>query len=307
MKESLYRKFASAWLVCFDGDGSGAGGSGDGGAGDGSAGDGGAGAGDGGAGDGRVGDGGTGAGGAGAGDGGAKKTFTQEEVNELLAKNKRTLQAKLSAAEKAHQQLLENKHLTEDERTRLETSLEELRSASRTKEQQLIHEKKQLEERLSNQLKEAQEKVTKTWQMYENSTIERALVDAAIANEAYNPDQVATLLRRSAKLVEKKDEQGKSLGSYEVMVELADQHAETGEPLITTRTPDAAVKRMKELKQNLNLFKSGVVSGLGSHSATGGVTPGKNGRLSREQIANLSQDQYNRIRKENPALLGFSK
>jgi hypothetical protein len=305
MKLDLYRKFASAWLVCFDGDGSGAGGAGDGGAADNGAGAGAAG--DGGADDSRAGDSGTAAGGAAAGDGGAKKTFTQEEVNELLAKNKRTLQAKLSAAEKAHQQLLENKHLTEDERTRLETSLEELRSASRTKEQQLIHEKKQLEERLSNQLKEAQEKVTKTWQMYENSTIERALLDAAMANEAYNPDQVATLLRRSAKLVEKKDEQGKSLGAFEVMVELADQHAETGEAITTTRTPDAAVKRMKELKQNLNLFKSGVVSGLGSHSATGGVTPGKNGRLSREQIANLSQDQYNKIRKENPALLGFIK
>ena len=167
--------------------------------------------------------------------------------------------------------------------------------------------KKQLEERLSNQLKEAQEKVTKTWQMYENSTIERALLDAAIANEAYNPDQVATLLRRSAKLIEKKDEHGKLIGGHEVMVELADQHAETDEPIVTTRTPDAAVKRMKELQKHGNLFKSGVVSGLGSHSAAGGVTPGKNGRLSREQIANLSQDQYNKIRKENPALLGFSK
>jgi hypothetical protein len=302
MNLSLYRKFANAWLVCFDGDGGGgASGAGDG---DNGAGDGGAG--DGGAGDGRVGDGGTGAGGAGAGDVGAKKTFTQEEVNELLAKNKRSLQAKLSAAEKAHQQLLENKHLSEDDRTRLETSLEELRAASRTKEQQLIHEKKQLEERLTNQLKEAQEKVTKTWQMYENSTIERALLDAAMANEAYNPDQVVTLLRRSARLIEKKDEQGKLLGGHGVMVELADQHAETGEPIVTTRTPDSAVKRMKELQKHGNLFKSGVVSGLGGHSATGGVTPGKNGRLSREQIANLSQDQYNKIRKENPALLGFT-
>jgi hypothetical protein len=305
MKESLYRKFGSAWLVCFDGDGSGATGAGDGGAGDGGSAD--VGAADAGAGDARAGDGSSGASGTGAGEGGAKKTFTQEEVNELLAKNKRTLQAKLSAAEKAHQQLLENKHLTEDERTRLETSLEELRAASRTKEQQLIYEKKQLEERLTNQLREAQEKVTKTWQMYENSTIERALLDAAIANEAYNPDQVVTLLRRSAKMIDRKDEQGKLLGGHDVMVELADQHAETGEPLVTTRTPDSAVKRMKELQKHGNLFKSGVVSGLGGHSATGGVMPGKNGRLSREQIANLSQDQYNKIRKENPALLGFTK
>lgn len=295
MKESLYRKFASAWLVCFDGDGNGVGaGTAGAAAGAGDAGDAGA---AGGAGDGGAG---------GAGDGG-KKTFTQDEVNALLASNKRSLQAKLSAAEKAHQELLENKHLTEEERTRLETSLEELRAASRTKEQQLLHEKKTLEERLSAQLKEAQEKIGKTWQMYENSMIERALLDAAVSNEAYNPDQVATLLRRNAKLVEKKDEQGKPTGAYEVLVELADQHAETGEPITTTRTPDAALKRMKDLKQNLNLFKSGVVSGLGSHSATGGVTPGKNGRLSREQIANLTQDQYNKIRKENPALLGFSK
>ena len=77
MKESLYRSFASAWLVCFDGDTGEAGGTGDG-AGYNGAGDGGAG--ESGAGELRASDGSTEAG-IGCGDGGVKKTFTQEEVN----------------------------------------------------------------------------------------------------------------------------------------------------------------------------------------------------------------------------------
>jgi hypothetical protein len=62
---------------------------------------------------------------------------------------------------------------------------------------------------------------------------------------------------------------------------------------------------MKELP-NLygNLFKSGVVSGIGSSSATGGLAPGGGGKV---DLKNLTPQQYMKIRSENPELLGLRK
>jgi hypothetical protein len=234
------------------------------------------------------------------------KTFTQEEVNAILAQDRRKHESKLKTMEKSLQDALENRNLSQEERSRLEQMVDEVKALSRTKEQQLIYERKQIEEQLSNKIKDAEEKATRTWSLFENSTIERSLLDAAVSNEAYNASQLVTILRSQSKLVEKKDDKGKPLGVYEVMVDLGDRDVETGEPIKTTRTPDSAVKRMKELPELYgNLFKNGVVSGLGGSSATGGVTPGKNGRLSREQIRSLSHEQYEKIRKEQPELLGL--
>ena len=79
---------------------------------------------------------------------------------------------------------------------------------------------------------------------------------------------------------------------------------EKGVEVITQRTPEETVKRMKELSDYANLFKSNVVSGLGANSATGGMAPGANGRL---DVRNLTPEQYKRIRKENPELLGLRR
>ena len=51
-----------------------------------------------------------------------------------------------------------------------------------------------------------------------------------------------------------------------------------------------------------NLFKSGVVSGIGGNSATGGLAPGANGQI---DVRKLSPTQYREIREKNPELLGL--
>ena len=60
---------------------------------------------------------------------------------------------------------------------------------------------------------------------------------------------------------------------------------------------------MKELPELYgNLFKSGVVSGIGGNSATGGLAPGANGQV---DVRKLSPTQYREIREKNPELLGL--
>jgi hypothetical protein len=119
----------------------------------------------------------------------------------------------------------------------------------------------------------------------------------------YNPSQVWALLRLMTKMVEKTDEKGRGTGEFEPMIDFADVDLETGESVMTQRTPENAVKRMQELPDLYgNLFKSGVVSGIGGNSATGGLAPGANGQI---DVRKLSPTQYREIREKNPELLGL--
>ena len=93
--------------------------------------------------------------------------------------------------------------------------------------------------------------------------------------EAYNTRQVVTLLTGMTKLVESVDEKtGKGNGQFKVMVEFPDNDATTGQAIMTTKTPNEAVKRMTEIAEFQNLFRKNVVSGVGGNSAIGGLTTG---------------------------------
>jgi hypothetical protein len=59
---------------------------------------------------------------------------------------------------------------------------------------------------------------------------------------------------------------------------------------------------MTELKRSKNLFNKNVVSGVGGNSAIGGLTPGSNGKIDPRTV---TPEQYMKIRKEKPELLGL--
>jgi hypothetical protein len=84
------------------------------------------------------------------------------------------------------------------------------------------------------------------------------------------------------------------------MVDLPDVDADTGQAIMTQRTPDEAVERLKELQPNL--FKANVVSGVGGNSATGGVAPGADGSV---DVSRLTTAQYIELYKKDPAKVGI--
>lgn len=222
----------------------------------------------------------------------------QKEFNEALAKDRRRHQAALQTAERQMQELLNSKSLSEQERTKAEEALATVQMQLRTKDQQAAYERKQLEEAHGKVLKEITEKVTLWENKYKDSTVARALQDAAVHGDAYNPAQLVTILRPMTKLTEEN-------GEFKAMVEFPDNDATTGEPVMTLRSPEEAVRRMKELPEVYgNLFKSNVVSGIGSHSATGGLTSGKDGKIDWKKLAK-DPGKYHELRAKNPELLGL--
>jgi hypothetical protein len=243
-----------------------------------------------------------GAAGAGAAPGATpgEARFTQEDLNRYLAEDKRKHQAQLQRVEKMLEDVSASKNLSAQEREQAGQELEKLRNESRTKEQQQAHEKKQLEERYKKQLAD-EKKAREEWEKRcLDGVVEQGLLSAAIQGEAYNPEIMATVLRpmtRAEEVVDPKT--GKGSGKFRAVVDLPDTDPNTGEKLVVTHTPASAVKRMKELPQIYgSLFKANVVSGLGSSSGTGL----SNGKIDPRK---LTQEQYLKIRAENPALLGL--
>ena len=116
---------------------------------------------------------------------------------------------------------------------------------------------------------------------YREGTVERALLDAAVSGDAYDTDTVMAVLRPMTRLTEITDEKtGKGTGKIQGRGGFPghrSQHRGADRDLAYARKRGEADEGVAA--KYGNLFKSGVVSGIGSSSATGGLTSGGGGKM----------------------------
>ena len=230
------------------------------------------------------------------------KKFSQDDLNKFLAEDRRKHEAKLKTLETSYEKRLEDKSIDAEGRQQLEVELEDLRSQFRTKEQQAEHEKKLQAAEYETKLTASQEAAQWYQGLYTDFVIENSIKDAATAHEAFNDAHIVGLLRPNTKLQDVLDENGNATGKLAPVVKFQDVDAE-GKAIERSLSPADAVKRMKELPHTHGcLFRANVVSGVGQGAATGGVTPGQGAQI---DVTKLTTEQYLKIRKENPALLGL--
>ena len=239
----------------------------------------------------------------------ANKTFTQEDLNRILAedrrKNQAQHQAQLKQQEERLQEVLKSQGLTESDRKVLKDNLDAVQGQLRSAEAQAAKEKQELEQSYQARLAEAGKKATVWESMYRDSTVQRALQDAAVKNDAFSPSQIIVLLKPLTKMIEDTDPvTQRPNGQYKVVVEMPDIDPKTGQSTLMVRNPEDAVKRMKALPDQYgNLFKSGVVSGIGAGSGIG--TPMSGGGSGKIDVTKLTPEQYREIRAKHPELLGL--
>jgi len=220
----------------------------------------------------------------------ANKTFTQEQVNKMLAEDKRKHKLQLEKTEKQLNEILESKNLSETERSKAEEAREDILKQLRTREEQAREDKKKLAGEYEIRLTAAEKRAVEAEKKYEESTIARSLQDAAVANDAFNPSILVTYLRGDAKL--------DAVGNPMIKVTVTKEDGTTEEGLMT---PMDAVARMKNDPDHFGgMFKSNIVSGVGGNS--GGPNGGKNGKVN---VKKLSTEEYMRLRKEDPSKLGL--
>lgn len=213
-----------------------------------------------------------------------KKTYTQEEVSEMVLKERKRLEERNKKTLADLESLKKSKNLTNEEKANLQQRIDELTTSMMTKEQLAEKERKKLEKQYETELtKEREEK--QAWQnRFVTTSILREISDAAHANEAFNPEIVTAVLQPITSLREKTDEEGNPIGVFEARVKYKDVDKD-GKPVTLDLTVAEAVKAMKNTPDKYgSLFKSTATGGIGM-----GGSPGRPGEVDPRK---MSVDEY---------------
>jgi hypothetical protein len=135
------------------------------------------------------------------------------------------------------------------------------------------------------QLAEVTEQAKKWEGLYTETTIKRALLDAAERGGAYHAPQLLPFLTKDAKMEEVK-------GQHVVYVQGSD---DSGKKI--RRTPDEAVANMKKQGDFANLFKD---------TMTAKPTLGTPSKIDLEKLLkNMPHEQFLKLRAEKPEIFGL--
>ena len=215
--------------------------------------------------------------------------FTQEQLNKIVADERRKNAAKLAEVEGRLEALSQTAALTAEEKAELATARDELQKQLLTKEQMEAKARQELEANYRSKLDEATATIEQMKTERDEDIIRRSLIEAASGADAFQPVQMFHQLRHMTTFDSERN----------VVINLPDNDVNTGEPIVNVFSPEAAMKRMSELPQYGNLFKPNVVAGVGGGAVDTSVPSGK------VDVRKLSPEQYKKLRAENPTKLGL--
>ena len=221
--------------------------------------------------------------------GGSPETFTKEQVEALVSKEREVHTKRFEDMKTELQALQSRSSLTSKEREEQAKRLEDLENQLLTKEQITQKELKKKDQEYQQKL-ETTAKERDSWRTrYESDTIVRTLTDAAAKHNAYNPAQVVAMLRTDTRISEVVRD-GEPTGEFEIKIKVPTKD-EKGNTIVLDLDPTQAVKHLSESDEYLNLFKSDTQGGFG------GRNPNKGGQLTAAELAK-DPAAYRQARKE---------
>lgn len=199
------------------------------------------------------------------------KSFSQEDVNRMLAADRRKSEDKLKKTLDELEAQRAKSSLSAEERAELDSTIENLQSALMTDKQLADKDKDKSKKAHTKELTELSDSRDQWQNLYTESTIERAITDASSTgpNKAFNNTQVVAILKPKTRLVEELNSDGEKTGKLVPMVKFDDVDKD-GKPVTLDLAVSAAVKRMRELDEYLNLFEGDGPGGMGSTNKSGG-------------------------------------
>ncbi len=225
----------------------------------------------------------------GGGQGGGAATFTQEQVNSILSRERKKVE---DTAKKQNQDtlnqlnMLQTKaNLSDEEKSELEGQITELEKKVFTADELSAKERKKLQGEYDAKLDEVTGQ-RDYWQTnFTEATISRSITDEAVKAEAFNPSQINAILRPRTRLEAVKDEEGNVKG-YNPIVTMNSKDKD-GKTIDLEVPVDKAIGLMKDDEAFFNLFKGKSFDGLGASNGGGGgsVDPSK-----------MSMEQYKAYR-----------
>ena len=181
--------------------------------------------------------------------------------------------------------------LTDGQRKDMELRFDTVQKELMTKEQLFEQEKKKKDREYTESV-ETLTTERDTWKSkFEGSSITRAINDASSANDAFDSNTIAAILRPNTALIESLTEDGTPNGEYKTQVKFTDPEGKDGKPTELLLTASEAVKRMTEIDSYQFLFKGRGTGGAGLNNGASGKKPDI------EKLAN-NTEAYRKARNE---------
>jgi hypothetical protein len=194
--------------------------------------------------------------------GGGGKTFTQDEVNGLLAKEKREQQVKTQKTLDELEAYKARTTLSEEERTKLDGTIQDLQNQLLTKDEQVRRQQEKAKKENDERYGKLEQDHKNLFATYREAETGRSITDAAVAGKAYRPSQIVAILNPVTQFVEIKGEDDEPTGKYKTVVNFPDKDKD-GNDVTLQITAAEAVNRMKEMEDYFNLFEGEGTGGIG--------------------------------------------
>lgn len=204
------------------------------------------------------------------------KTFTQEQLNKILAEDKRKHQEQVKATVEQLEEMKKTVQLTEEQRVALEGRIETLSNSLLTKEEQAKQELAKKDKELKSAVDGLSKERDQWKNNYSSEVITNQILRASSVHKVVSSDQMLDLLMPKTRLVEVLGSDGKTVVGHAPKVKFRAPN-EKGEDVELDLTIEETIKRMKDLPERFgNLFESGVTGGLGGKGSSGGGSGGSN-------------------------------
>ena len=192
-----------------------------------------------------------------------KKTFNQDEVNSILAKEKRQTQQQMQQLTTELENLKKTSGLSEQEKSDLQARIDTLNNTYQTKEEQARKAQEKAEKEYKDKLANT-EKERDTWQgRYAEENARNQIILSSTEEKAVSSKQMIDLLMPKTRLTEVVVD-GKPTGKFETRVKLPGTDKE-GKAIELDLAIKEAVKYLKDTPDEYgNLFKSDANPGLGA-------------------------------------------
>lgn len=218
-----------------------------------------------------------------------KTTFTQDEINAIMAKEKRKTQ---EAQKQLLDQLEQEKKRAKDGsegRAELEKKIEELQKLTMTAEERSRQKETKLQKQFEEQITSLNQERDDWKSRHTDLLVSNAILRAASTNKAVEPIQLLKMLKSDVRVVQNDD-------TFEIRMNLMDTDKDN-KPIELDLTVDEAIKRMTELPQYGNLFEGGKNSGMGGNNQSGKTA----GKIDLVKLAREDPAAYRELRRKNPA------
>ncbi len=204
----------------------------------------------------------------------ARLKFTPEQqdfFNRRLAEEKRAMQQQNTKTIDELKKVQQQSSTTEQQRKELQTRIEELQRQHMSKEEIAKQEQEQKMKEWHQSLQTEKKRGDDWEKRYHESTITRSLLDGAVVQDAFSPQQIVDMLYSKTRLVPELDSDNKETGNFVPRIHLQDTDKD-GRVVTLDLTVQEALQKMKNTPERYgNLFKSTLAGGLGQNGNVNGT------------------------------------